>query len=77
MKEVAEILKKSGYRSAIFVSDPFHMLRLWIIARQLGIEPYTSPTQTSPISPNREERWRYILSESLKAPFVYFFERSM
>jgi hypothetical protein len=53
------------------------MLRLWILARHLGFEPFTSPTQTSPISPNREQRWRYILSESLKAPFVYFFERNM
>jgi uncharacterized SAM-binding protein YcdF (DUF218 family) len=77
MEGVAEILKRSGYKSAILVSDPFHMLRLRVLAGQMGFTPFTSPTQTSPISPNREERWRYILSESLKVPFVYFFERSM
>jgi uncharacterized SAM-binding protein YcdF (DUF218 family) len=77
MEGVANLLRRSGFKSAILVSDPFHMLRLWVLARQMGFTPYTSPTRTSPISPNREKSWRYILSESLKVPFVYFFERSM
>jgi len=43
----------------------------------LGFTPYTSPTQTSPISPNREERWKYMFSESLKAPLAFLFERKL
>jgi uncharacterized SAM-binding protein YcdF (DUF218 family) len=75
MLGVAEILGSRGIKSAILVSDPFHMLRLSIIGRRFGIETYTSPTRTSPISPNREKRWRYMLGESVKAPLAFLFER--
>jgi uncharacterized SAM-binding protein YcdF (DUF218 family) len=71
---VSQILKERGMKTAIVVSDPFHMLRLWILSRRLGFVPYTSPTKTSPISPNREARWRYMLSESVKAPMTFLFE---
>jgi uncharacterized SAM-binding protein YcdF (DUF218 family) len=74
MRAVAGMLEVRGLQSALLVSDPFHMLRLRILARRFGFTPYTSPTQTSPISPNREERWKYIFSESLKAPMAFFFE---
>lgn len=77
MRAVAGMLEVRGLHSALLVSDPFHMLRLRILARRFGFTPYTSPTQTSPISPNREERWKYIFSESLKAPMAFFFERKL
>ena len=77
MKAVAGMLEVRGLQSALLVSDPFHMLRLRILARRFGFTPYTSPTRTSPISPNREERWKYIFSESLKAPLAFFFERKL
>jgi uncharacterized SAM-binding protein YcdF (DUF218 family) len=77
MRAVAGMLEVRGLQSALLVSDPFHMLRLRILARRFGFTPYTSPTQTSPISPNREERWKYIFSESLKAPLAFFFERKL
>ena len=77
MRAVAGMLEVRGLQSAVLVSDPFHMLRLRILARRFGFTPYTSPTQTSPISPNREERWKYIFSESLKAPLAFFFERKL
>lgn len=77
MIAVAGMLKDRGLKTAILVSDPFHMLRLSILSRRFGIIAYTSPTRTSPISPNREERWKYILSESLKAPMAFLFERKM
>lgn len=75
MLGVAELLESRGLRTAILVSDPFHMLRLSIIGRRFGLTPYTSPTRTSPISPNREKRWRYMLGESVKAPLAFLFER--
>ncbi len=77
MRAVAGMLEVRGLQTALLVSDPFHMLRLRILARRFGFTPYTSPTQTSPISPNREERWKYIFSESIKAPLAFFFERKL
>lgn len=77
MRAVAGMLEVRGLQSALLVSDPFHMLRLRILARRFGFTPYTSPTRTSPISPNREERWKYIFSESLKAPMAFLFERKL
>jgi uncharacterized SAM-binding protein YcdF (DUF218 family) len=77
MRAVAGMLEARGLQTAVLVSDPFHMLRLRILARRFGFTPYTSPTRTSPISPNREQRWKYIFSESIKAPLAFFFERKM
>jgi uncharacterized SAM-binding protein YcdF (DUF218 family) len=77
MRAVAGMLEVRGLQSALLVSDPFHMLRLRILARRFGFTPYTSPTRTSPIDPNREERWKYIFSESVKAPLAFLFERKL
>jgi uncharacterized SAM-binding protein YcdF (DUF218 family) len=65
---VAEIMREKGLRRAILVSDPFHMLRLHIIARQLGLQTRSSPTRSSPISASPTEALGYILSESIKVP---------
>lgn len=77
MLAVSEILGSRGINSAVLVSDPFHMLRLSILGKRFGLTTYTSPTRTSPISPNREKRWRYMLGESVKAPLAFLFERKM
>lgn len=73
---VAAIMNGQPRRDVILVSDPFHMLRLAILARRFGLEPLTSPTRTSPISQKREQAWSYVLNESLKVPVVYLFERN-
>jgi uncharacterized SAM-binding protein YcdF (DUF218 family) len=65
---VAEIMRQKGLRHAILVSDPFHMLRLHIISRRLGIQARTSPTRSSPISASPTKALGYILSESVKVP---------
>ena len=70
MNAVALMMHARGMRDAVLVSDPFHMLRLQVLATELGITPYTSPTQTSPISSNRELVAEYVLSESIKVPFT-------
>lgn len=77
MRSVAEIMRERRKTTAVLVSDPFHMLRLWLIAKRLGLTAYTSPTRTSPISPNREQRWKYIISESIKAPMAFLFEHPL
>ena len=42
-----EIMDEKGFKTAIIVSDPLHMKRAHIIAADLGIEAYVSPTPTS------------------------------
>jgi uncharacterized SAM-binding protein YcdF (DUF218 family) len=75
MRAVARIMDDREQESVILVSDPFHMLRLSILAKRFGLDPYTSPTRTSPITSNREEHWKYMVSESVKVPLAYIFER--
>ena len=75
LRTVSAMLKARDMKSAILVSDPFHMFRLSILARRFGLESYTSPTPTSPISANRSRVWRYVLSESVKAPVAFIMER--
>ena len=72
---VAALMEDGPDRSVILVSDPFHMLRLAIVARRLGLTPYCSPTRTSPIAASRDRRWRYVLSESIKVPLAFILER--
>lgn len=73
LETVATMMQTRDLQRAVLVSDPFHMLRLSILAGGLGLTPYTSPTPTSPISANPNEAWRYVLSESIKVPFVFLF----
>ena len=74
IEQVAALLQAEKQRSVILVSDPFHMLRLSILARRYGLAPLTSPTRTSPISTHASESWKYALSESMKVPFAILFE---
>jgi uncharacterized SAM-binding protein YcdF (DUF218 family) len=53
--------------TVLLVSDPFHMLRLEILARLQGLTPLASPTRTSPISANRAVL-EYMLRESVALP---------
>jgi uncharacterized SAM-binding protein YcdF (DUF218 family) len=76
MRAVADMMHDRGMGTAILVSDPFHMLRLKVLASRLGITPYTSPTRTSPISANRAKLAEYVLSESLKVPLTLVLTRS-
>ena len=76
MEGVAALMAQRHRRDVLLVSDPFHMLRLTILARRHGLIPYASPTPTSPIAANPSERWKYALSESIKAPLAFIFERN-
>ena len=75
LEHVVSLMGAEPTRDVILVSDPFHMLRLSILARRLGLNPFTSPTRTSPISLNRREAWKYMLSESIKVPIVFLLPR--
>ena len=67
---VSEIMRARQMRTAILVSDPFHMLRLRILSTQYGVNAYTSPTKTSPISANKAQALAYVFSESIKVPMM-------
>jgi len=75
LQQVATLMDAAPSRDVILVSDPFHMLRLSILARRYGLTPLTSPTRTSPIALNRREAWKYILNESIKVPIVFLLQR--
>lgn len=68
MRAVAAWLADRGRRRAILVSDPFHMLRLRLEARRNGLEAYTSPTDSSPISDNPVLELRFLAIEAFKIP---------
>jgi len=75
LRQVADLMDAAPSRDVILVSDPFHMLRLSILARRYGLTPLTSPTQTSPIALSRSESWKYILGESIKVPIAFLLQR--
>jgi uncharacterized SAM-binding protein YcdF (DUF218 family) len=76
LRGVAALMDGEPSREVILVSDPFHMLRLTILARRYGLVPRTSPTRTSPISSSFREFWRYALAESIKVPIALLLQRS-
>ena len=65
---VAVLMRREQMERAILVSDPFHMLRLEILAWRHGLRVTGSPTRTSPISASRSETMTYVMSESVKVP---------
>jgi uncharacterized SAM-binding protein YcdF (DUF218 family) len=71
LRSVAGELRSRDMRSAIFVSDPTHMLRVLRIADDLGIDGYGSPTATSPVQQDPVRRAQAIVHE-LGALAVYF-----
>ncbi len=70
---VASLMHDRQLRTAILVSDPFHSLRIQILARHYGIDAVTSPTRTSPISASRTESITYVLGESVKVPITLLY----
>ncbi len=71
LTEISRQLEQRGMGSAIFVSDPTHMLRILRIARDLGVDAYGSPTTTSPVTADPLRRAQATVHE-LGALAVYF-----
>lgn len=61
----------SSHPRVLLVSDPFHMLRLDLLARLHGLAPMPSPTKTSPISANKAVI-EYMVRESIAVPTDVF-----
>jgi uncharacterized SAM-binding protein YcdF (DUF218 family) len=75
LRAAADWIRTRGGRRAILVSDGFHMLRLCLTARRLGLVPLGSPARGSPIASNRRLEIGYVLAESFKAPIAYLVTR--
>jgi uncharacterized SAM-binding protein YcdF (DUF218 family) len=71
MTAVAAWLRPRSLRRVLLVSDPFHMFRLRLEARRTGLEAYTSPTESSPISDNPVLELRYLFAEGFKIPVAW------
>jgi uncharacterized SAM-binding protein YcdF (DUF218 family) len=71
IRGVAALMRDGGFESAVFVSDPSHMLRVLQIASDEGIAAYGSPTRTSPLERDPARRLDAIVHE-LGALAVYF-----
>jgi uncharacterized SAM-binding protein YcdF (DUF218 family) len=68
MDDVAEWARAEQLDTLLLVSDPFHLARLKVEARRIGIAAYVSPTRTSPISDNPRLELEYLLAEAVKLP---------
>lgn len=44
-----DLLWAEGDQSVLLVSDPFHSLRIRLVAQELGLTAYVSPTTSSPV----------------------------
>jgi uncharacterized SAM-binding protein YcdF (DUF218 family) len=71
IRRVAALMHDNGMGSAVFVSDPSHMLRVLRMASDEGISGFGSPTRTSPLERDPVARVDAIVHE-LGALAVYF-----
>lgn len=70
LEQAAKLMRNNGLHRAIIVSDPLHMSRALRLARENGIDAYSSPTPTSRFR-TFSTRWPFLLQE------IYFFHRDL
>ena len=75
LRGVAEIMKSRNLESVLIVTDPYHALRSRLIAQDLGLVAYVSPTPSSTVIGNTE--LRRMINEGLGVSVAYIlgFER--
>jgi uncharacterized SAM-binding protein YcdF (DUF218 family) len=71
IRGVAGLMRDEGLETAVFVSDPSHMLRVLRMASDQGIRAFGSPTRTSPLEHDPLKRADAIVHE-LGALAIYF-----
>ena len=74
MGAVKRLMAEAQMNSAVLVSDPFHMLRLRLLATKLRIKSFSSPTRTSPITLDSPTEWKQVVRESFILPFALLHE---
>jgi uncharacterized SAM-binding protein YcdF (DUF218 family) len=69
VRAAAELMRAHGMNSALVVSDSYHMLRLELLMRRSGVQPYRAAAEDAPIDrASRQTRLRYVLRESVLFP---------
>ena len=69
-----DIMQANGWRTAILVSDPHHIKRAAVIARDGGLNVTTSPATTNPGWHNLDERRKNLLRDA-RALMTYHWEQ--
>lgn len=70
LRAAAARAEREGWRTSLVVSDPWHSLRARTMARDSGLQAWTSPTRSGPVVQTRETQARYIARET--AALLYY-----
>lgn len=63
LARVKDIADEKGIITIIIISDPFHIYRSLIIAKDLGLTAEASPTRSSPINNNPRLEFSFVVRE--------------
>ena len=75
LREASALLESKQKTRALMVSDPFHMYRVVHMADDLGLQPLSSPTRTSPITPGSDAEKKAIVREVFAYLAYLFLQR--
>jgi vancomycin permeability regulator SanA len=64
LRAAADVLRQHSWGSAVLVSDPWHMFRAQTMAKDSGIDAWTSPTHSGPAVQTRSTQLKYIVRET-------------
>jgi uncharacterized SAM-binding protein YcdF (DUF218 family) len=64
MQGTADLLKDRNLSKVLLVSDGFHLLRVKMMAKDLGLEPFGRPASRSPIKHNSGREFSYAFREA-------------
>jgi uncharacterized SAM-binding protein YcdF (DUF218 family) len=67
-----QIMERNGWKSAIIVTDTFHMKRALLLARDAGIEAFGSSAKNSVLYKNKSLRFKYTMREVMALTQYYF-----
>lgn len=64
MKDVAAVFRQHGWKKAVLVTDPWHVMRAQKMADDSGIDAASSPTRQGPAVQTRTTQFKYIMRET-------------
>lgn len=73
MQNAAETLRAYGLDEVLIVSDGFHLFRVKLMARELGLDAAGRPATDSPIRRNSANEFDYVLREAAATLQFLFF----
>ena len=75
MEGVADLLEPRGLRRVLVVTDPFHSLRSRMIAGDVGLEAYVSPTPNTVVRGGQEVRRTLLEAAGVSVGRIIGFDR--